>query len=478
MRNRSHKAYNGTTMLKSTVFETIKTHALIRKGERIGVAVSGGADSMALLHILNELKGTLACSLCVLHVEHGIRKEASKADMHFVQEVCKALAVPFYVKQENVPMIAAAKKQNVEATARAVRYAFFEEARRQYGIDKIAIAHHSDDYAETMLFHLVRGTGVEGLVPMHYSREPGIIRPMLNASRAEIESYLRRRGIAFCVDETNADVSYARNLLRREVMPVLKRINPEVNEAFRRAGDILNAEDHFLEEITRQVFAAGATKTDETIEIQIDSLQAQHIAIKRRVIRHALSLMGAKKDVSKDGISRVLWLCDMGQTGKEVEINGEMVAKRSYNTLIIVPKLDTIKTMPVVESSPIVLGWQTAFIKSKLRVEVAKRPEMYPRAESFVQYVDADKVKQAVLRYRQPGDIFKPFGMQGTKKLKDWLIDNKISRAQREVLPLLAKDNEILWIIGHAVSESCKVTGHTKQVWKLEYIEDEEENHG
>lgn len=469
MRREGHKAYNDTTMLKSAVLHTIKAQGLLKKGEKLGVAISGGADSVALLHVLCSLADSLGIYVCALHFEHGIRGEASLADMALVKEFCKALCVPLYIGQENVIALAKTKKLNLEAAARSARYGFFEQARDKYKIDKIAIAHHSDDYAETLLFHLVRGSGTAGLSSMPYAREPGIIRPMLDATRAQIEAYIKQNNLAYCMDETNQDTKYARNLIRAKAMPVLREVNPEVSQAFLRAGDVLSVEEDFLNDMAKQAFSDCAVWDEEVVTIDIKKLHTNHLAVQRRVIRQAFAALGLMQDLSKDSIDRALALSEMGQTGKKVTLVNKVVAIYSYGALIIRQELDTIDAVPIAQSYEIKEGAQSVLGEDFFIVSLAQVPQSFPKAKSFVQYIDADAVKNAVIRYRNPGDIFKPLGMQGEKKLKDWLIDNKIPQEQRNSIPLLAKGNEVLWVVGYQISETCKISEKTKRIYKVEY---------
>ena len=456
-------------MLETLVEKTIKKYNLISLGDRVGVAVSGGVDSMVLLHVLYTLSRRSGFYVYALHFEHGIRAEESVGDMHFVEEQCEKMHIPFYSGSEDVPVIAAQTGENLEAAARRLRYAFFEERKRALKLSKIAIAHHKDDFAETFLLNLVRGSGMAGLTTMKYQRTPGIIRPMLDISRKDIEAYASAHNIPFRVDSTNAALKYARNYIRAEILPRMAALNPEVSSAIMRASEILGEEDSALFEYAKSEYHKISRREEGQIVLDLVGFNALPKAIRRRVVRMALLEFTTLQDVEKQSVDRVLDLAASGRTGKGYSLEGRFFAHGSYRALIITDKLITIERKGVFPAS---LGtiepWEGEFF---LMQEVSRQslPRKFPSAASMVQYADMDALKGAVLRTRKSGDYLTPFGMEGTKKLKDWMIDEKIPREMRGSMPLLARDSEILWIVGHVLSEHVKVRRESKRICKISY---------
>ena len=456
-------------MLETLVDKTIKKYNLISLGERVGVAVSGGVDSMVLLHVLYTLSRRSGFYVYALHFEHGIRAEESVGDLHFVEEQCEKLHIPFHAGSADVPVIAAQTGENLEAAARRLRYEFFEERKRALGLAKIAIAHHKDDFAETFLLNLVRGSGMAGLTTMKYQRTPGIIRPMLDISRKDIEAYASEHGIKFRVDSTNAALKYTRNYIRAEILPRMAMLNPEVSSAIMRASEILGEEDAALFEYAKSEYHKISRREEGQIAIDLVGFNALPKAIRRRVVRMALLAFTTLQDVQKQSVDRVLDVAAAGRTGKGYSLEGRFFAYVSYRTLIITDKLITIERSGVF---PIALGtiepWEGEFF---LMQEVQKEnlPRKFPSSSSMVQYADLDALEGAVLRTRKAGDYLTPFGMEGTKKLKDWMIDEKIPREMRGSMPILARGSEVLWIIGYMLSDHVKVRRESRRVCQISY---------
>ena len=456
-------------MLETLVDKTIKKYNLISLGERVGVAVSGGVDSMVLLHVLYTLSRRSGFYVYALHFEHGIRAEESVGDMHFVEEQCEKMHIPFYSGSADVPVIAAQTGENLEAAARRLRYEFFEERKKALGLSKVAIAHHKDDFAETFLLNLVRGSGMAGLTTMKYQRTPGIIRPMLDISRKDIESYAGEHGIPFRVDSTNAALKYTRNYIRSEILPRMAMLNPEVSSAIMRASEILGEEDVALFEYAKSEYHKLSRREEGQIVVDLVSFNALPKAIRRRVVRMALLEFTTLQDVEKQSVDRVLDLAASARTGKGYSLEGRFFAYVSYRTLIITDKLITIERNGAFSVQEGVLEpWPGEFF---LMQPVAKEslPRKFPSSSSMVQYVDAAAMEGAVLRTRKAGDYLTPFGMEGTKKLKDWMIDEKIPREMRGSMPILARGNEVIWIVGHMLSDHAKVRRDSKKICKISY---------
>ena len=435
---------------------------LIKKQESLGVAVSGGADSMALLYALHARNYRVTA----LHFEHGIRGGESLRDLHFVETFCQQHNIPFACEQADVPALAR-KGESIEAAARRLRYAFFARACRTHRLDKIATAHHMDDACETFLFHLLRGGGMQGLLGIPVCRG-NIVRPLLCVTRKEIETYVAEQHIPHVTDSTNTSEDYTRNYIRKTVLPTFLHINPRYLEAICRAQDLLREEDAALSAYAQQEYARLRRPEEDAVSLDITAFNALPLSMRRRVLRLAIAEICSLQDVEKQHIDAILSLCAQAHTGKHFALPQKFFAVISYNSLIIAKKLYKIIKYG---SFSIGIPGNTQVPGGTLVCErAAQRAACQP--QSLVQFMDADSLKGAVLRTRQRGDVIHPLGMEGHKSLSDWMIDRKIPVSLRDGLPLLAKDGEILWAIGYGISDSVKVKENTSSIIKLTYLPD------
>lgn len=258
--------------LKLKVRDTIKDNALIQSGDRVLLALSGGPDSLCLLHILNDLKGMLGFELSALHLNHMIRGAAADEDEAFLTEHCKSLGVPLFAEHADIPALSKQSGKSLEETGREVRYKLLKEK----GFDKIAVAHNKNDQAETVLMRILRGTGVKGLAAMEYKREDGIIRPLLDTERAEIEKYCKENNLNPRIDKTNEETDYTRNKIRLELIPILKEYNPNIIDGLARLAD--SARDDEKSEFAKVVVTAfnEAGLTEDISAVHINSLYKAH----------------------------------------------------------------------------------------------------------------------------------------------------------------------------------------------------------
>ncbi len=455
-------------MLSAKVEETIKQHNLIEPGEKVGVAVSGGVDSMVLLRILSGLSGKMGFSVVALHFEHGIRGGESLRDMAFVEHECALGGIACICGRGNVPAEIAETGESPEAVARRQRYAFFYEQKQALGLQKIAVAHHCDDGAETFLFNLIRGSGISGVTAMKYMREPGVIRPMLGVSRGEIEQYARENGIAYVTDSSNFSPEYARNYIRSEIIPRMRRLNPEVSQAIMRTSEILLEEDLALQEYAGREYARTVRQEKDRACIDLDGFNALSLAVRRRIFRRILDERFSLVDITKGTVDELMSLAAVHRTGSYFSLDDKFFARVSYNTLIISEKMYTINRSGIFS---VAAGRRTALWPGEeICVEISAPPAVYPDETSLTQYADCEAFHGAEIRARKEGDRFTPFGMQDSKKLKDWMIDSKIPREIRGGIPLLALGGEVLWIVGYALSEKLRVAANAAQAYKVSYI--------
>jgi tRNA(Ile)-lysidine synthase len=381
------------------------------------VALSGGADSTALVAVLAEMRdrGALA-GVEALHVDHGLR-EGSARDAEACRATCAALGVPCRAVRVTVP------PGNVQAEARRVRYAELRRAARESRATRIATGHTQDDQAETFLLRLLRGAGARGLGAIP-PRRGAIVRPLIDRSRLEVERYLRERGLGWVDDPTNATARYLRNRVRSEALPVLRRLSPRAVPALARAADLLRDDDRAL--------AARASRLVISGSASVEVLRRRPVAVRRRVVRRLWKdATGSRADLSARHVEAVVRLVSRAAPGR-VRLPGGREARVGKGTLTIGP-------VP----SP---GPSGAVPVPPTRID-APGTHRLPDGRSLRVDEGAEAAWPLWWRSRLPGDRFRPAGGRGSKKLSDWLIDRKVPREERERLLLLADDRGwVLWI--------------------------------
>jgi len=445
--------------------EYAKQHGLFEAGSTVVAGVSGGADSVALLYILKSLESDLSIRVCAAHFNHRIRGESADRDENFVRELCKRLAVPLLCGGADVPQAAREEGKTLEQAARDLRYTFLEEARQHFGADSVAVAHHMDDQAETVLMHLVRGAGLTGLCGMQPKRDR-IVRPLLFARRDEIEAYLAQRSIPCRTDETNLQREGARNRIRLDVMPYLSaHLNENAAENIARAALLLAEDEGYLaQEAQRALLAA---KRDENAYDR-QALLALAPPIRSRSLRIALALAGAEKDVEKKHIEAVTSLL-AAETGASLDLPA-VRAETEYARIRFVPAC-TEKTAAAYET-PLNLCGETRTPLGSFFAEETDPKEFAP--DGFTANFDRDKLPGGLtVRTRRPGDRFFPLNGPGRRKLKEYLIDKKVPRRERDV-PLIAAGEEVLFLPGFTAAETVKVDGETKRILRVRYIPNEQ----
>lgn len=420
------------------------------KGEKIAVAVSGGKDSMCLLHSLCAHSHQLGVSVLALNVEHGIRGDASKDDTEFVKKYCQDNQIPFIGYTVDALEYSKINKTSIEEGARALRYQCFYDAIKEGKCDKVCTAHHQSDNAESILFNLFRGTGVKGATGIEKNVDDKIIRPLLSISKEQIDEYVQKNAIPFVTDLTNYDDDYTRNYLRINVIPKIKEIFPDFEKSLARFGEIVTKDQEYL-----------CSLVDDYLKQEggayYITLPCPNPIFSRACIT-ALKGLGVEKDWEKAHIDAVFSLID-SQNGASVNLPKGVVAVREYQriTLYTPTKIQT-------PSIPFSLG-KHKLSGNEIQITQVDKPSDEILKQGF--YADLDKIPQtAVIRYPLQGDEFTKFG-GGTKKLCDYFTDVKIPRRLRDTLPVLADGNTVLAIFGHAISQKIKIEQSTTRIVKL-----------
>jgi tRNA(Ile)-lysidine synthase len=417
---------------------------LIRSADHVLCAVSGGADSVALLVMLKQLSARLPFTLHAAHLDHCLRPE-SGADADFVVELCATLQVPLSSEAIDIKALSAERREGLEATGRFARRRFFEQIARDHNCSAIALAHHADDQAETVLFRLARGSGLTGLAAMR-PRIGVYIRPLLSCKKTQLCDWLVANGISWREDSTNLDLAFNRNLIRHQILPALRQVNIQADEALCRFSRQVALEEDFWREqveavLSRRLLVAQA---DGSLQVAVGSLLALHPALRRRVVRGVLErLQGDLQRFESSHIDQIEALMVNSKPQVEIFLPGVWVAKR-YELLEFhcePPEINSFE-LPMPTVGTYILPSAERLV---LRLTIDSEPLQGPNVVEFC----ADQINfPLTVRSVRPGDRFRPSGMQGHKRLKNYFIDNKISREARCKIPVVCAGDTIIWLAG------------------------------
>ena len=424
-------------------------------GQSVLCALSGGVDSVVLLHLL------LQCGVRVeaAHVEHGIRGESSRRDCRFVQELCGKWGVPLHVIHLDVPAQAAKEGRGIEETARAMRYDFLWKTREARRLETLATAHHLNDQAETVLMHLIRGASPVGLSGMR-ERDGALIRPLLPFSRAQIEQYAQENHLPHVEDETNADIAYTRNYIRHELIPCMEKLNPRAVEAVGRAAELARRQSDFVRQEALRVLCSrmyGAALAD---------VSDLHPGLRSEVIAQYLRAQGTPEFSAAD-IVRIESLL-AGGVGRRVSLGKELFERDTNGVRRVIME-------PAGSGRWALHSGENETPLGRFTLRTGKVPKNLNLGK-YAQVFDADKIRAPLfVRTRRDGDRLALLG-GGKRKLSDILIDKKVPRALRDSVPLIVMGEEILWAVGAAPGKTCAVMPESVQALVIEYQPLKEKN--
>lgn len=460
--------------LEIRALDYIKKNNMITKGDNILIGVSGGADSVSLLMVLYALKETLDINLYVCHVNHGIRCDAG-SDAQYVEKLCKERNIPFYLIEEDVPAIANEKKLTEEEAGRIVRYEAFKKNLDSVGGGKIAIAHNQNDVAETMLLNLFRGSGITGAVGIRPVRD-NIIRPLLFASRTDIENYLKDLNISFCTDSTNLEDDHARNRIRHNILPYASSdINSRAvehlyssAESIQKAADFISVcADKALSECMREY----SIKDTDSIELDIEIFNKNAAIVKETAILKVFEMLTPhRKDISKVHVMSVLDLIESRNGTKKIDLPYNLVAIRQYNKLFIrqngTENQNNLKEIILDASKDCIIDIEGYGELSITHLE-CRMGQNIPDAQ-YTKWFDYDKIQTILkLRKRQTGDYMTLGDDQKKKSLKKFMIDEKIPASIRDDLYVLADGSHIVWVPGYRISSFYKISENTRNIIQI-----------
>lgn len=452
--------------MKSTeqkVIRFINSHSLIKAGEKILVALSGGPDSVFLLHFLKKYQKKFKVELGAFHLNHSLRKSADK-EQKFCDELCEKLSIPFYTEKVDVKSYAKKNKISVEEAGRNLRYKYLKELAKKNKFNLIATAHNADDNAETVLLNLVKGTGIKGIAGIPVKRE-NIIRPVLCLRKKEIVNFLKESKIKFVIDESNQSEKFERNFLRLKVIPIIEnRLNPQfVNSVL---ASSLNLQDFnkYLEKIIAKLERKYIEEKNNEIRIKNHLFEKEEVLIQSEIIRKVLSdkfnFSAEQKDVEK------IFSLKNKQVGKSELFSNKIKAIKERDSVLIFFERN-LSEKPI----QIKVGEAKKINSNKIIISKVNYGDVKLTSDKSIEYVDGDLTGNSfIIRKWKDGDRFNPIGMQGTKKVSDYLNDIKVEAKEKRNQYVLLSKNKIVWILGKRLDERFKLKPQTKTIYKLELI--------
>ena len=502
---------------------------LLDPGDKVLIGVSGGADSMALLLALHALEEELSISCGAMHVVHGIRGKEAREDAEFVEECCGKMQVPFYLRSFDVPAFAKENKMTEEEAGRVLRYKAFESCAREEGYTKTAVAHHQEDNTETMLFQLLRGSGPAGAGGIPPKRG-SIIRPLLWATREEIESFLSENGVSWRTDSTNLQADYSRNRIRQQVLPLLESIQPGASAHLARSAGYFREADRYLARQAQKEEAGIFHKEGRSLLLDCQALDALPEVLRRYVLMDAMEkACGHRKDLTQRHISALDGLAGK-PAGSRADLPYGMTAVKEYGSIrLFQGSLQDLREaalrkeilekaacfngkekfsaaegvgmppdaegpgqdlLPESEGREMLAemagqGQKLAYIYTESMLPFRLHASLLPREqltdsainkeEMYTKYLDYDKITGSLsLRTRREGDYFILDAQGHRKKLKRWFSDSRIPAWKRDEVPIVADERHVVWIVGGRIGFDCRVTERTSRVLKLEVLEEEQ----
>ena len=462
------------TELKRRVQQTIERYRMLLPGEKVVVAVSGGIDSTVLLHLLRGLSQSEGYLLHVAHLNHMLLGEESLRDADFVSDLARNFGLKATIRSIGAAESLQGRSGSLQEWARRARYAFLEEVAGEVGAFRVALGHTRDDQAETVLLNLLRGAGMPGLRGIPPTRAGRFVRPLIHVSRKEIEEYALLHRIPFVTDSSNLKGTYLRNRIRLRLLPLLhSEYNPQVTETLAAAASILAAEEELLESMTSSgIFAVLQERKEGRVVLSIPALLQEPVALQRRILIHA-ARMASRSSYLPLSHRHIFALQEMllGRSGSKLMLPNQMVAVKDYDHLIFASgekpicqpweyRLALDKTLHI----PEVGIWVKAQIRRRQEVDLKDSAPL----RAFLGWDGI--VAPLILRNRRRGDRFHPLGAGGERKLKNFFIDAKVSRNQRDEIPLLVCQGEILWVMGFRIHERYRVREEAENILAVEVI--------
>jgi tRNA(Ile)-lysidine synthase len=491
-------------MIPQEIYDAISQYQLLTEKDRIVLGVSGGPDSIALLHILWQLSEKYSLSLCVAHLNHMQRGQESKEDAEFTLRFANELSIPVVSEEIDVKAVRERETRGLPLTdvARKIRYDFLKRVASGFKANKIAVGHHANDHVETMIINLIRGAGSEGLKGIAPIRKIDegllLIRPLIKVSSQQIHQYLSQHHLEFRIDSSNLKPIFLRNRVRLQLLPLLRNeYNPKIDNAFIQLSQLIGVDDNYINEAVNHVLPQAIIEHKKKMTVlDVDSLSGLHPAIQSRVIRKAIAMI--KDDTAGfnyQHIQGIMQLITSIHPQAKLSLPFSISAQREYKHLII--KEESIYRLKQFDGYEYIIDIpgtkEISDLKCMIKADVVSAKSIFDDVEYIKKhppieckypiqdamhllvlraYFDYEQVTPPLtLRCRKNGDRFQPYGMKGTKKIKDFFIDLKLPMDVRNRMPLLVdKNGNILWVIGLRINEQVKITNRTQQVLVVSVI--------
>jgi tRNA(Ile)-lysidine synthase len=452
------------------VLDTIRKYNMIQDGDKVIVALSGGPDSVCLLHILYSLKQQYNLTLYAAHINHCLRGEESDADEKYAKNLCGRLGIECFVKKVDINKLSKERGLSSESAGREARYEFFEELRNKLQADKIALAHNENDQAETVLMRIIRGSGMEGITGIKPIRGNIFIRPIINIRRDSIEKYCEVNDLRPRIDKSNLENIYARNKIRLELIPYIEEnFNEDIISTLNRLADTISRDNDYLENLAQERYKSYCEKKGHKVIIYKEAFEEQEAVLTRLVRKAVNEIKGNLYNVEKVHIYDILKLQE-GTTGRKISLPESITAFNNYGNIELSRNKTSSKNEVQLEYT---LSIDTKNYIEKFNIFISLRiispdERINFKDGEYTKYFDADKIKnKIILRSRKDGDRFTPFGMKNSKKLKDFFIDLKIPQEERDKIPLICFDEEIGWVVGFRISENYKISKGTRNILEI-----------
>jgi tRNA(Ile)-lysidine synthase len=504
------------------VLDFIHQYGLVSPEEIVVVGVSGGSDSVCLLHVLAKWRKGLGINLHIAHLNHQLRGVESEADAKYVSDLAGSLGISFTIDRQDVAAYRLGRNFSVEEAARELRYAFFARVAGEVGANRIAIGHTRDDQVETILMHILRGTGITGLCglapcsPMAYDSQgrswPAsplllraedlsvgtgqrsnllVIRPLLDISREETTSYCQEHQLDPRIDSSNVSLSFFRNRIRLQLLPQLRQYNPSIDQALLRLADIAKEGSAFIERQASGLWDEVAKQENNAIYLDRKQIASLPIALQRQLLRTTVTrLAGDTRDIEAGHIEAARSLLDK-PVGKRISLPHGIICQGGYDEIVIASEawqsqLPSCPFPPLPGEFPLKVPGKTVFpgwkvIASIIRERMASLslPNTLSTSEgtyrsNLVAYFDLHKTgTELFIRQRRSGDRFQPLGMNLPKKLQEFMVDAKIPRSWRGHIPIVCSPQQIIWVAGWRIDDRVKVNEASKEILRLEFIKSE-----
>ncbi|WP_219834755.1 tRNA lysidine(34) synthetase TilS [Paenibacillus sp. R14(2021)] len=462
----------------SELRQLAKREGLWSPGDTVVVAVSGGPDSMALLHLLHRLAPTEALTLVAAHVNHGFRGEESAMEEESVRRFAEVLGIPYETVLLDMPAYIEETGMNSQAASRLKRYEFLHEVAHTYGAARIALAHHADDQAETVLMRIMRGTSPGGLAGIAFSRSEKnveLIRPLLRTYKADILRYCEERAVPYSVDSSNSRKHYFRNVVRLDILPYLSAHNPQISQSLVRLAELAAAEDDWLAQETKAVFDRHVLPRREGCQLNRKALLGLHVALQRRLIKLILNYIGLETEpTSFESVETIrLAAFESAATTWSFDAGSGVRFVREYDNLLFVRGSRGGMTSPSSGYAYVVAeGTERLRLpeaEAVLTIEEMAASDARRPANRLEALFDGDLLDfPLTVRNRRPGDRMEVLGLNGTKKVQDMFVDDRIAPSRREVLPIIVDAHgNVVWIPGIRRSGLAQVKESTSRVIRM-----------